>query len=176
MAAVVGEVDGVAVLDQDERVARLCFKADFPITHDDHFPSEIDPETRLYQLEEFQWKDFSTPERGGFSVQRMSLSGRSQAREILADRIRRKTERGKPTNGYDLEGVVVALVGEIGSIKDTDGADAFIVSPTPMPENAAHAAIRTSGRYDSARFLKYRLLLQRVFGQLQPLTVLSGEE
>lgn len=170
MGAVEGEA--VACVDDAEEVARLCFKADFPITHDGQHPGEID-ETGLYRLEELQWKDFHVPERGGFSVQRMSLFTQGDARKILNDRIRRKTEAGKRTDGYDLEGVVTAEAGEIRQIRDAEGDSAFVVTPAPLADNPAHAAIRASGKYDSGFFLKYRRALQEVFGQLRPLEALS---
>jgi hypothetical protein len=176
MGAMVGAAATAILVDEDERVARLCFKADFPITHDGQHPSDVDPTTHLYRLEEFQWKDFSNPDRGGFSVQRMSLFTRTDAVRILRERTQKKVDANKPVNGFDLEGVVAASVGEINSVKDAAGENAFLVTPEPVTDAPAHAAIRASGKYGSGAFLKYRLMLQGIFGELQPLTVLREDE
>ena len=174
MVAVVGEDGGAARVSDDEEVARLCFKADFPVTHDGQHPSEIDA-VGMYRLEEFQWKDFSKPERGGFSVQRTSLFTRADAQRVLEDRIRKKVEREKRVDGYDLEGVVTAGVHQIHGIRDGDGESAFVVTPEPVDGNPAHAAIRVTNKIGSGPFLKYRKALQDVFGQVRPLEALRED-
>lgn len=175
MGDVVGGAANITLVEDDEEVARLCFKSDWPVTHDGKYPSEIDPVTRLYRLEEFQWKDFSKQARSGFSVQRTSLFSQTDAKRVLEERIARKQEREKPLDGYDLEGVVIARVSAIHGIKDADGQSTFLVSPESTPDSPAHSAIRTSETCNSGEFLKYRKELQTAFGQLQSVEILPEE-
>jgi hypothetical protein len=160
-------------VSDEEDVARLCFRASFPITRRGEYLSDFDPGSQLYRLEELTWDDFSNR---GFSVQRRSLFSRVAAQAALQDRIDRKREKlGATADSLKLEGAVLARVASIRAIQTLGGERAFSVWKEPVDGNSAHACIRSNGGYPRGEFLKYRVQLQAVFAGLRPLSVLPSE-
>lgn len=158
-----------ALVNDEERVARLCYRAEYPITRRNEHLSDLNPDTDSYRLEEFTWDDFT---KNGFSVQRISLFSRGAANAALQERIAKKKAKADPAaDTLELVGAVLASVAEVHAIRTLNGNRAFVVCEEPIEGNPAHACIRSEGSYPKGEFLKYRVSLQAAFGQARSLEV-----
>lgn len=151
-------------VSDEEDVARLCFRAGFPITRRNSHHCDVDPESGLFRLEGFTWDDFTNR---GFSVQRLALFSREAANGALQARVEKRRERGDPVDTLELLGAVVASVARIHSIRTAKGGRAFAVCQDPIEGNPAHAFIRSDEQYSKPEFMKYRVLLQAIFAEVK---------
>ena len=153
-----------ALVSDEEDVARLCFRAGFPITRRNSHHSDVDPESGFYRLEEFTWDDFTNR---GFSVQRLALFSRDAANAAYQAKVEKRRAKGDPVDTLEFLGAVVASVAQIHAIRTAKGGRAFAVCQEPIEGNPAHACIRSDEQYSKPEFMKYRLLLQAIFAQVR---------
>lgn len=152
------------LVDEEEDVARLCYRAGFPITRRNDHHCEVDPDSGLYRLEEFTWEDFT---QKGFSVQRRALFTREAAITAFQAKMEKRRVKGDPADTLELLGAVVAPVAQIHAIRTMRDGRAFAVWEEPIEGNAAHACIRSDEKYPRSEFMKYRALLQEIFAQVR---------
>ena len=157
----------IKVLDDGERVARLCFSADIPIV-DNKFPNQIDQKTKLIRLEEISYREV----KRGFSVQRIHLYSLREAQNLVDERERRKQEKGVVAN-YLLAGVLACKVERVHAIVSADGIPVFQVLAKPLDGQAGHAEIHFKGAIKKEDFLEHRLALQQVLGKLSAPEILD---
>jgi len=152
------------VLADEERVLRLCFRANANAILGLQRPRHTDPDTgRLYE-DAVQMRDLMLR---GFSLQRIALYSVAQGERAAAEQQARK-----PDGDVQLLGGVVAQVSNVHAIVDDDGVQVFEVQAHPTNDDPSHAMVKSS--LPRSKLLKFRPTLVACFDPVAPLSELCN--